>query len=83
MDKIAIIKKAADIIVGAGVSKVVHGFIQNNTSPAANLPQQIAIATSSLVIGGMAKELTSEYTGRQIDKAAAWWNENVKPKLKK
>lgn len=82
MDKIVLVKQAVNIIVGAGVSKVVHGFIQNNTSPAASVPQQIAIATSSVVLGMMAKEATAEFTGKKIDAIVAWWNTDVKPKLK-
>lgn len=83
MDKLAITKKAVNVVVGAGVSKIVHNFISNNTLPEQSLPAKAAIAVSSVVIGMMAREATEEFTNRQIDKIATWWNEEVKPKLNK
>lgn len=83
INKLDLAKKAVNIVVGAGVSKIVHNFISNNTLPEQSLPARAAIAVSSVVIGMMAREATERFTSDQIDKIAEWWDLEVKPKLKK
>ena len=76
-------KKALNLVVGVGVTKIVHAIVQNNTVAELTLPQRIAVAVSSVVIGAMAKEATEKFTDKKVDDMFDWWNENVKPKLVK
>jgi hypothetical protein len=77
MNKLDIAKKAVSFVVGAGVSKIVAGIIQNNTSPE-KLTDKVALVSASLVVGAMATDATSKYTNAKIDELATWYNENVK-----
>jgi hypothetical protein len=83
MDYLKLTKKAVNFVVGAGATKIVHNFISNNTLAEQALPARAAMAVSSVVLGMMVREATEEFTDRQIDKVAEWWNTEIKPKLNK
>lgn len=74
MKKLDIAKNVVTFIVGAGTSQIAHGIIQNNVTPE-KTTDKVAVKVASVVIGSMAADATSEYTGAKIDKMAYWYNE--------
>lgn len=83
MDKLEIAKKAAGFVVGIGVSRIVAGFIKNNTSPD-SVTDKVAIASAALVIGSMASSATKKHTDKLIDDLVTAYKkieEGVKEKL--
>lgn len=82
MDTLAIAKKAVQIVVGAGVTKIVAGIIEHNTDPK-KVTDKVAIVGASFVLGSMAADATSKYTDAKIDELAAWWQSNIKKKFEK
>lgn len=77
---LAIAKKAVNVVVGAGASKIVKGIIENNTDPS-KLTDKVAIVGATFVVGAMVSDATSKYTDAKIDDLASWWNENVSKKF--
>lgn len=77
---LAIAKKTASFVVGAGTSQIVKGIIKNNTSPEKTV-DMVAIAGASVVIGAMAADATRSYTDAKFDAAVSWWKENVSKKI--
>lgn len=77
MTKLEIAKRATSFIVAAGTSKIVNSIIQNNTAPE-TVTDKVTITGASVVIGSMAADATSTYTGAKIDEIAAWYRANVK-----
>jgi len=75
--KLDIAKKAVSVVVGAGVTRIVAGIIQNNTAPA-KVTDKVAIVAAAFVLGSMAADATSKYTDAKIDEIAAWWKETKK-----
>lgn len=78
MTKLELAKYAANIVVGAGTTKIVKDVIKNNTTPAETVTDTVAVTASALVISAMAVEATKSYTGAKIDAVADWWHTNVK-----
>lgn len=76
--KLDIIKTAVNFAAGAGVSKVVHDIIQNNTDPE-DLVDKTKVVVGSAVIGSMVADRASEHVNAKID-AAAVWMQNLKDK---
>lgn len=76
-----ITKKIASIVVGAGISQIVKGNIENNTSPEKTV-DKLTLYAATVVVGAMASRATSNYTDSEIDKLVAWWGENVSSKFK-
>jgi hypothetical protein len=77
MDKVQIAKRAINVVVGAGVTRIVAGIIANNTNPD-KVTDKVAIAGASFVLGSMAAEATTGYTDARIDSIVTWWRENYK-----
>lgn len=82
MDKIDIAKKIAGCVVAAGVSRIVGGFIKNNTDPQ-GLTDKVAIGSAALVIGSMAAGATKAHTDQMIDHVIKTYNEIVEEVKKK
>lgn len=78
MDKIALTKSITNIVVGAGVMRLVNGLIRNNTETESVADKAIATSTG-VVVGYMAAEITSSYTDAKIDEIVAWWKEIQNP----
>lgn len=70
MDKLEITKKAVSLVVGLGVSKIVKGFIENNTS-AESVTDKVAIASAAVVIGSMSAAAVKNHADTMIDDAIA------------
>lgn len=75
--KIDLAKKIINIVVGFGTAKIVSNIVSNNSS-ATSIPDRIAVATGSLVIGSMAADATTAYTDAKIDELVNWWRQDVK-----
>jgi hypothetical protein len=75
-----VIKFVAGSFVGAGVSKIVHDVIAQNTTPEKAI-EKITVGAASVVIGMMAKDAAKEYVSTKIDRYAETWN-NIKQKAK-
>lgn len=82
INPLSVTKFAVSAIVGSGTSKILGAIIRNNVTPE-KVTDQVAIAGATFVVGAMVAEKTKEYTDRQIDEIAAWYQENVKPRLQK
>jgi ABC-type arginine transport system ATPase subunit len=80
--KTEITKRIVSIVVGLGTTKIVNDIVENNTDTETTA-DKVKVKASSLVIGAMAADATSEYTNRKIDEITAWWNLNVAPRLNK
>lgn len=66
MNALQITKFAVGLVVGSGVSSIVHTAIKNNVQPK-NLLQTVKIGSASLVLGAMAADATKNYTNSKID----------------
>lgn len=70
-NKLEIAKTAINIIAGAGVSKVAHDIIKNNTTTDTTADAAKVFA-GSLVIGSMAADAASKHVSSKIDAIVAW-----------
>lgn len=77
MTKLEAAKTAAKIVVGFGTATIVKTIISNNVQTD-DLPNKVAVAAGSFVLGSMVADLAARYTDAKIEEAAAWYNENVK-----
>lgn len=80
MNKLAIVKKAVNLVVGAGATRIVAGIIANNTAPT-KLTDKVAILAAAFVLGSIAAEIMTKYTDTKIDELAQTWKENVTKKI--
>ena len=69
--KIDIAKKAVSLVVSIGVTKIVSGIVQNNTSPD-RVTDKVAIVTASFVLGTMAADASKKYTDTKVEEIADW-----------
>lgn len=76
MTKIELIKTAANIVVGAGTTKIVTQVIKNNTNPE-TVADIVTMTSAGVVIGAAAADVTKSYTNAKIDAVADWWKTNV------
>ena len=70
--KLDIAKTAVHYITGAGVGKVVHDIIANNTEPE-DFAEKAQIVVGSAVIGSMVAERTAAHVEAKMDAVAAWY----------
>lgn len=82
MSKLTIAKFAINAIVGAGVSKVTHDIISNNTT-VDSTEDQVKVVIGSVVIGMMVVEKSQEYVGEKVDAVAEWNLERKERKAEK
>lgn len=73
-DKIKLSKQVTNLIVGAGVARIISGIVVNNTAPR-NVKDKICIVAAAFVIGGVFAEICSKYTDAMIDGVPVTWNE--------
>lgn len=76
-DSIKIVRIAAHLIAGAGVSKVVSDVVKNNTT-AKNSLDQIRILVGGTVLSTMVVDLAHRHVDNKIDAAVAWYNDRKK-----
>lgn len=67
MDAIAIAKIATGLIASTGVGSVIGHVIKNNLPATTNLLQKVGIFTGTIVLTGIAGDLTKKYVDKQID----------------
>lgn len=72
MNKTAVVKFAARLVVGAGTTTISNSIIKNNVEPR-NLIENISVGVASAVIGSMASEATRRHTDTQIDAVVNAW----------
>lgn len=70
-NKLDIVKTAINFAAGAGVSKVVHDIIKNNTDPETTA-DTLKVAAGSIVLGSMVADRASEHVNAKVDAIAAW-----------
>lgn len=70
--KLDIAKAVINCAAGAGVSKVVHDIIKNNTDTETTA-EAVKVAAGSIVIGSMVADRASEHVSAKVDKIAAWY----------
>lgn len=71
-----IAKKVTSFVVGFGISKIIAGVVENNVSTE-KITDKVAVTAGSYVLGFAISEQLSEYTDRQIDNVADWYDKNV------
>lgn len=76
MTKIEIAKKGVSFVVGVGVSHIVFSIIDNNVAQE-TVPQKIFTFAGKQAIGMVVGEIVKERVNDKLDKAEAWWKENV------
>lgn len=74
MKKIEILKKTVSVVIGFGVSKIVHDIIANNVE-IEKAHQKVTVPLASAAIGGVVAEASSKYTDSLIDDCAAVWDQ--------
>ena len=74
MKKIDIAKRVTSIVVGIGTSAVVKGIIERNVAPS-NLPMNVAVYATAIVIGSMASRATAKHSEEMIDDIVTQWKE--------
>lgn len=72
MKKIELLKKGVSLIVGIGTYKIVHDFIERNVDTSTTY-QKVTVNAASFAIGSAVAELTQDYTNRQIDEMARFF----------
>jgi uncharacterized membrane protein len=77
VDKIEIAKKAVEIVVGFGTSRIVGSIVSNNV-PTTNLFQKVTVTVASVAIGSLVAEKTAEHTNEKIDEMVDWYRTNVR-----
>jgi hypothetical protein len=82
MTKLELFKRATSVIVASGTSVIVGQIIARNTAPTTRV-QTVTIPVTAFVIGALLAEKVSEFTDRQIDEVAAFYNESIKPAFRK
>lgn len=66
MLSVPLIKAAAQIVGGLGVSKIVHQVVQNNTT-VVTLTDTILIRAGSLVLGSIAVDHATTHVAEMVD----------------
>lgn len=72
LKKIELLKRTVSLIVGVGTAKIIHDFIARNVDTS-TVYQKVTVTAASTAIGGAVAELTQQYTDRQIDEMAAFF----------
>lgn len=67
MNPIAITKMAVGLIASGGVGAVVGHVIKNNVPATTNFLQKVGIYTGSIVLAGVAGDLTKRFVDDRID----------------
>lgn len=67
MNPIAITKLAVGLIASTGVGSLVGTVIKNNLPETTNFLQKVGIYTGSIVLGGIAGDLTKKFVDSRID----------------
>lgn len=65
-DKIALLKKSVRLVVGMGVTRIVYGIIDSNTSRD-TVTQKVTIGAASVAIGSTVAEAVGTHTDAKID----------------
>jgi hypothetical protein len=81
IDYIDLTKKAVNIIVGAGVAKIVAKTVRHHVAPE-NWIGNVSITAGTWVLSGIVRDASKDFTDAKIDQAVTWWNEKVVPAMK-
>jgi hypothetical protein len=86
-DKLEITKVVVHNMTGYAIGAATGQFFRTFRRHSDNKTVELLIDVSTLItvfaVSALAHEPVRDYTDAQIDKAAAWWKENVTPKLQK
>lgn len=77
MTKLDLIKRGTSLIVGVGVTTVVHAVCQNNAQPQ-KIADKVTVGAAGIVLAMMVCDVTRVYTDNKIQSIADWYDENVK-----
>ena len=66
INKLAVAKKIATIVVGIGTNRIATAIIKNNVETETVI-QKVTVESAGVVIGMMASEATKEFTATKID----------------
>lgn len=73
MNPVAITKLAVGLIASSGVGAIVGHAIKNNIPATTNLLQKVGIVTGTIVLGGIAGDLTKKFVDDRIDSIIVGW----------
>lgn len=74
MDKTKVVKFFLGVVVSAGATKIVGGFVRNNTCPT-SLRDKITIVVATAVIVSMTCRVLNEHAHKMVDETVDAWNE--------
>lgn len=68
MDKTKVVKFVLGVVVSAGATKVVGGFVKNNTNPK-NMRDKFTIVVASMVMGSLVIRYLKDHSDEMVDEA--------------
>ena len=82
MTPLKLTQGAVRFIVAGGTNQIIKAIVTNNVEPE-NTKEKIQVAAGTLVVSGMVAEAARSYTDDKIEKAFKFYDEQIKPRLKK
>lgn len=79
MNKLELLKDAAELMVSVGVSSIVGNTLKMVKDPTAKLPKRFAVAIGGIVLSSMISDKAGEYATGRIDKLAEHINNILHP----
>ncbi len=82
MTPLQITQGAVRFIVAGGTRQIIKAIVANNVEPE-NTREKIQVETASFAISAVVANAARSYTDEKIEAAFTFYNETVKPRLKK
>jgi hypothetical protein len=76
MNKLEILKQAAGLVAGLGVSKIVAGIVANNVATETNY-QKVVVFAGRTAIAAVISSVVQDHINTVVDDGAAWVNSNI------
>ena len=74
MNRIKVVKFVLGVIVSAGTTKIVAGFVRNNVTPT-SMRDKITIIAATTVIGSIVVHAVKAHADSMVDEVVAGWNQ--------
>lgn len=82
MTPLQITQGAVRFIVAGGTNQIIKSIVTNNVEPE-NTKEKIQVVAGTVVVSGMVAEAARSYTDKKIESAFTFYNQQIKPRLKK
>lgn len=74
MDKTKLVKFIANVVVSAGATKILRGFVRNNTAPT-SMRDKVIITAATVVVGSLIGRSLKSHTEKMVDETIEKWAE--------